>query len=130
REFAVSAPPRDYRLVAELLARAVEADRSGAVRRALLDVAADVGRELVTSSGDRGDLVDHLVRQGFEPFLDEQVIRLRNCPFHRLSREHTEVVCGMNLALLSGVVDALGAPYQAVLDPLPGGCCVAFAERG
>jgi hypothetical protein len=62
-------PPRDYRLAAELLARAAAADPAGTVARALREVAADLGRELViTDAGNAADLVERLANQGFEPY--------------------------------------------------------------
>lgn len=127
RELAVSVPPRDYRLAAELLARAVEADASGTARGALARAAADLGRELA-AAGDHPDLPAALRALGFEPY-DDGATRLRNCPFHQLARAHTELVCGMNLALLSGLAEGLGAPAEARLDPAPGRCCVALVPR-
>ena len=127
REFAVSVPPRDYRLAAELLARAASADTTGTVLEALQHAAGDIGRELATdSSGREPELVAHLADQGFEPYVDGEAIRLRNCPFHQLARDHTELICGMNLALLDAVADACDSPYRARLDPAPDRCCVAF----
>ncbi|HEX2026409.1 MAG TPA: helix-turn-helix domain-containing protein [Nitriliruptorales bacterium] len=131
REFAVSVPPRDYRLAAELLARAAEADTTGTVRQALDRAAEDLGRELATDEGDSSrDLLEHLARQGFEPYADGDVIRLRNCPFHRLARQHTELVCGMNLTMLTAVTQATGSAFEARLDPAPDRCCVAFVPTG
>lgn len=128
REFTVSVPPRDYLLLADLLARAAESDASGTVRDALQQAAADLGREAAAADGreDGAGLVDHLLAHGYEPYDDEGVIRLRNCPFHQLAREHTELVCGMNLALLAGVAQALSADVRPHLDPVPDRCCVAF----
>ncbi|MFD7660192.1 helix-turn-helix transcriptional regulator, partial [Actinosynnema sp. NPDC059797] len=37
---------------------------------------------------------------GFEPRASDSAIVLGNCPFHSLARQHTELVCGMNLCLL------------------------------
>lgn len=128
-EFDVSVPPRDYRLAAELLARAVEMDTDGAVRQALDRAAEDFGRELSEASGETEDLVAHLERHGFEPFEHGDTIRLRNCPFHRLAREHTELICGMNLSMLGGALSALDASYEARLDPAPDRCCVAFEPK-
>lgn len=125
REFAVTIPARDYRLVAEVFARAAEADTSGLVRRSLEGSAAEVGRDLAASS-TAGGLLDHLGDEGFEPFEDEGVVRLGNCPFHRLAQEHTELVCGVNLAMLAGLAEALDADVQPRLDPAPNRCCVAF----
>lgn len=123
-EFAVSVLPRDYRLAAELLARATEADTTGRVRDALERAAAELGREHATD-GD-GDLVAHLAAHGYEPYRDGDVVRLRNCPFHQLAREHTELVCGMNLAMLDGLTATADGSYRARLDPAPDRCCVAF----
>ncbi len=125
REFTVSLPPRDYRLLADLLTRAIETDASGAVRHALDQVAADRGRELAAASPDNDDLLQRLADQGFEPY-DDGTIRLRNCPFHQLAREHTDLICGMNLAMLTGLTQGLAPHVQPRLEPAPGRCCVAF----
>lgn len=122
---AVSLPPRDYRLAAELLARAATSDQSGHVRQALEESAAAMGREVASDSGVT-DLQELLASQGYEPYDDDGVVRLRNCPFHRLVREHTELVCSMNLSLLDGASRALHSPLRAVLDPAEGRCCVAL----
>lgn len=131
-ELAVTVPARDYRLVAELLARAAEADGSGAVAAALRDAAVAVGRERAAgrSGGGTEALLDVLAQQGFAPFRDDGVVRLGNCPFHQLAREHTELVCGMNLALLSGVVEVLAPAARTRLDPAPDRCCVAIDLPG
>lgn len=136
REFTVSLPPRDYQLLAELLVRAVETDPSGAVRRALEQAAAERGRALGSAQVDgehRDDGIEELTRcladLGFEPYDDNGVIRLRNCPFHRLAREHTELVCGMNLTMLDGLTQGLAVDVKPRLDPAPDRCCVAFDRR-
>jgi predicted ArsR family transcriptional regulator len=69
-----------------------------------------------------------LAQQGYEPRRDgDGVIRLRNCPFHQLAESHRDVVCGMNLALVEGLVTGLRADgWRPVLDPRPGHCCVAI----
>lgn len=127
-EFAVSLPPRDYRLAAELLARAATSDTTGVVQEALRRAADELGRELAADTETPGDLLTHLERQGYEPYEDGGVIRLRNCPFHRLVQQHTELVCGMNLAMLTGVAEALDTATEARLDPAPDRCCVAFVR--
>jgi len=39
------------------------------------------------------------------------------------------VICGMNLALLTGLLQGLGArDLAAVLDPAPGRCCVVISK--
>jgi predicted ArsR family transcriptional regulator len=50
---------------------------------------------------------------------------LANCPFHILAQDHTELVCGMNLRLLNGLLDGLAPTgLTARLDPAPPHCCV------
>ena len=146
REFAVTVPPREYELAARLLVQAVEADPSDHSRAALAEAARRLGTELGSSfrpspggtdaggtdaggtdAGGR-DVKGVLTQQGYEPCRGtDGVIRLRNCPFHQLAEQHREVVCGMNLALVEGLVAGLGADgWRPALDPRPGHCCVAI----
>jgi len=129
RELRVSVPARDYALVARLLAEAVEADPTGRTSTALDEAATRVGRETVVprpaSAPVWDTLLDTLRRHGYEPVEDAGAIRLRNCPFHEVARDHRSAVCGMNLALLEGVLAGLDAGgLRAVLTPEPGWCCV------
>ncbi len=141
REFAVTVPPREYELAARLLVQAVEADPSDRSRSALAEAARRLGTELGSafrSAVDKGaagegdaagrDVKDVLTQQGYEPRGGaDGVIRLRNCPFHQLTEQHREVVCGMNLALVDGLVEGLGAGgLRPGLDPRPGHCCVSI----
>jgi len=131
REFAVTVPPREYELAARLLVQAVEADPSARSRAVLAEAARRLGAELGSAferdAGER-DVTGVLTQQGYEPCDGaDGVIRLRNCPFHQLTEQHREVVCGMNLALVEGLVEGLGADgLRPVLDPQPGHCCVAI----
>jgi predicted ArsR family transcriptional regulator len=62
---------------------------------------------------------------GFEPQLAGGDIVLHNCPFHAPAQEHTELICGMNLHLLEGILEGLGqVGLRACLDPGPTRCCV------
>jgi predicted ArsR family transcriptional regulator len=64
---------------------------------------------------------------GYEPFTDDDAIRLRNCPFHELSTTHRELTCAMNFALLDGASSAIDATgFRAEPQPREGRCCVAF----
>jgi predicted ArsR family transcriptional regulator len=135
REFAVTVPPREYELAARLLVQAVEADPGGNSQVALLEAAHRLGAELGgrfrLRDADRSgvaDLDEALAAHGYEPRSGEDgVIRLRNCPFHQLAEHHRDVVCGMNLGLIEGIVAGLGAEsLRPVLDPQPGHCCVAI----
>ena len=132
QELAVSVPPRDYGLAAELLAQAAARDHQGETRRALRDAADALGREVASTAPRRATLERLLRDRGYEPCDDAGVLRLRNCPFHAVAQRHPEVVCDMNLNLLDGLIDGLGLDARAALEPGPGRCCVAIkpALRG
>lgn len=153
RQVTVSLPERRYDLAGEVLARAVDDSvrRAVPVQDAVRDAAAHEGRQIAaqaaesssSSSGASGArasdrstaaqlertaavLADH----GYEPRTDENQISLANCPFDSLAREHTELVCGMNLALIGGVLDGLGCTrLEPTLDPQPDMCCVRTRVR-
>jgi predicted ArsR family transcriptional regulator len=133
-EVAVSVPARDYEFAAHVLAEAADADPSGNARTSLDHVARDQGRELgnaLAAPARTTGLEQALRERGYEPFLDEDgVIRLRNCPFHRLAAEHRDLVCGMNLSFLEGLLEGLGREdLEGSLEPAPGQCCVAIRTR-
>jgi predicted ArsR family transcriptional regulator len=136
REFAVSVPPRDYELAAQILVQAVADDPGGTSRAALLHTAYRLGTQLAERGqpGDARDLPHVLASHGYAPVMQDRdggaVIRLRNCPFHHLVQRHRELVCGMNRSLIGGMVDGLRLPdWQAILDPRAGHCCVAVEEH-
>jgi predicted ArsR family transcriptional regulator len=126
-EVSVSVPPREYELAAGLLAEAAEA--SDEARKSLDAVAARAGRRL--GEEQKGSLEEALTKRGYEPFEDGAgVIRLRNCPFHRLAEQHRDVVCGMNRSYLQGLLEGLDrGDVTASLEPEPGRCCVAIRAR-
>jgi predicted ArsR family transcriptional regulator len=139
RQLELSLPARDYAALAELLASAVEADRSGAAKQALNRAAGDLGAQLgteaashTTADGDPDQVLavigEALAARGYEPYEDpDGTIRLRNCPFDRIAAHHRDLVCGANHAMLQALTDRLDGdpPVRAVLDPQPGRCCVA-----
>ena len=132
REFVLRTPARDYRLLAELLVRAAE-QHDGTV--AIEHAARELGRGLAAAVGAADDprrpehaLQDLLRSRGYEPFESEPgVVRLRNCPFDEVAVRHPELVCGLNLALIEGMLAGLGAdPECSLLAPQEGACCVAI----
>ena len=134
REFVLRVPPRDYRLLSELLVRAAASDAGGVVTATLERVSHDVGRELAaTAKGEEADadldaLTTVLRRGGYEPFEDESgTVRLRNCPFEAVASRYPDVVCRLNLGLVEGILDGLDTgEARAVLEPGEGVCCVAI----
>jgi predicted ArsR family transcriptional regulator len=123
REVSVSVPPRDYQLAARLLADAAASDTDGATRRALAAAAERLGHEIAEEAGD-AEIEPLLRERGYEPYDDDGVVRMRNCPFHAVAQRHPEIVCDMNLALLGALVT--DRDVSATLEPAPGRCCVAL----
>ncbi|MFJ4862160.1 helix-turn-helix transcriptional regulator [Streptomyces sp. NPDC088748] len=134
-ERSVSLPARDYRTAAELLAEA--ADEAG-LDAALCASARRRGEALRGSAAPCGGLAEAmevLAARGYEPHLEgaegeggteggaAPVVRMRNCPFHAVAERFPPLVCGMNLALLEGLLGA-GGPVRARMDARPGECCV------
>ena len=138
RDFAVSVPPRRYELAAELLAEAVQrsVDTGTAVGAVLAQVARTrgarlgqavaarlrprAGRRAVTEAV-RAELAD----QGYVPRVVGDEVVLGSCPFDALADAHRDLVCGMNLELLTGMTDALpDGRVSARLEPAADACCV------
>lgn len=109
----MSLPDRRYELAGHLLADALqEAQASGEPPRAVLDRRARaLGRDIGEAARtDDRDVLGALEAFGFEPRTAGGEIVMANCPFHGLAQQHTELVCGMNLCLLDGLLDGLAAP--------------------
>jgi predicted ArsR family transcriptional regulator len=97
-------------------------------------VAAAVARDEGTRFGQRHPsrtrselrrLAGALAAGGYEPRVADGTLALRNCPFHRVAQEQTDLVCGLNLEYVDGVREGLGCAGVATsLDPVPGSCCV------
>lgn len=124
---SVSLPERRYDLAGDLLAAAMtEAEAAGETPRATLArLARERGRAL-GSPGAGGGVAAALEGAGYEPrVVGDGAVVLANCPFHALARDHRELVCGMNLHLLEGLLEATpSAGLTARLAPEPGLCCV------
>jgi len=141
RQVTISLPERRYEVAARLLAEAIEGMSGEVPPDPLRASARQVGNEVGASARRRAGprpgrkrlreaLVETLEDRGYEPRETASgEIRLANCPFHALVDEHRDLVCGMNLALASGMLEGLGdADVEARLDPQPGQCCVAFGR--
>lgn len=132
-------PRTRYELIARLLVRAVADVGSAPAKRTLFVLAGEHGFEMGAEARRRAGprpgrtvLLEKaaavLAEYGFEPFTGpDGEILLRNCPFDAVARENKELVCGMNLALMEGLVRGLRIRNLAArLDPKPGFCCVAI----
>ena len=133
-EHQVSVPPRDYQTAAELLAEVV--DMTGAepeLQRSARSRGAAAGRAARRQSSGQADddlVTGTLAAQGYQPYRDGGDVRLRNCPFHLLASRHPPLICGMNLALLEGLLaGAAAGGLTARLDPRPEECCVVLESK-
>ena len=137
KEVAVTLPSRRYDLAGDVLADAVERSLGGtAMDVAVRDAATDAGTRAAEAAGTPDPTAPELERVaevlapfGYEPRVDGDLL-LKNCPYDRLATDHTDLVCGMNLAFVDAVADGLGCTgVRPELDPDPQRCCVRVRER-
>ncbi|MGI5329272.1 helix-turn-helix transcriptional regulator [Actinomadura nitritigenes] len=138
-ERGVSLPARDYGTAAGLLAEAAE--RAG-LDREVREAARREGAALAAGApcGDLDALAKVLEERGYEPVREDAedaenaenaegeggggaVLRMRNCPFHAVAERFPPLVCGMNLALLEGLVEG-SEGVRVRMEARPGWCCV------
>ena len=130
-ELEVSIPPRRYDLAAEILAEALDEEFADLPQETLADVAAEYGREVGRRARARnGDsrLLSALRVIGYEPVTTGDDVVLRNCPFKHVAEARPEIICGMNLAFVAGVLAGTQSrSLHAVLSPATDRCCVVIA---
>ena len=140
RQLSVILPERRYDLAGHLLATAIDnaAAQDRAVTDALKAAAAGWGRSVAdqarAAAGPRPSperlltcACQALTENGYEAQRTAGTIVLRNCPFDALAREHTELFCGMNLAIMTAITEQLREmELRAQLEPAPDRCCVVF----
>jgi predicted ArsR family transcriptional regulator len=140
REIEVSLPERRYDLAGQVMATAIATSEQTAIpiSATLAGAATDAGRvlghQVRVKAGARPShartlraVSDVLTEHGYEPRAAGKAITLANCPFHSLAQDHTELVCGMNLDLMHGLLEGLGSGLlRARLTPTPGRCCVTI----
>ncbi|MFJ6780591.1 helix-turn-helix transcriptional regulator [Streptomyces yangpuensis] len=152
-ERSVSLPARDYRTAAELLAEVAEEAGLDAGLCAAARRRGEVLRGAAEPCGGLAEAMELLAARGYEPHLEVDeageaggagvdgeggeggegggagqggrggIVRMRNCPFHAVAERFPPLVCGMNLALLEGLIGTDG-PVRARMDARPGECCV------
>ena len=139
RQLDVTLPPRRYELAARILAAAVHrmrpaGDRSTESLRSTPRVAPGrrwqpaswPGWPAVTLREARSTCCRHSATNRSPT---ATMLVLRNCPFHALAVEHTDLVCGVNADLLASFCDALpDLGLDAELAPAPGRCCVTLTK--
>jgi predicted ArsR family transcriptional regulator len=136
----VTLPERRYDIAGQLLAGAIDSAATDGTRVTdAVTAAADrwgraIGDQARTAAGSRPSserLVDctceALARYGYAPARAGGIIVLRNCPFDTLAREHTQLVCGMNLVIMAAVADRVEKGRLAArMAPATDRCCVVF----
>lgn len=135
--FDVSLPQRRYELAAHVLAQALAKMNAEDGPELVRNAARDWGRRLAHEAhvGTRRGLplnrAAHALQVcGFEPRRtpDGEVV-LGNCPFDSLRADCRELTCGMNLALIEGLIAGLQLQgVHARLAPREGMCCVALRK--
>jgi predicted ArsR family transcriptional regulator len=135
KEIAVSLPQRRYDLASHVLADAVERALDGTPMADALRDASDQAAAVILEAWPQDDadelsrVEDVLTRLGYEPRADGDALALGNCPFHRLSADHRELVCGMNRQFVQSLRDQLGCEHLETADVDPGpGCCVRIEQ--
>jgi len=134
REITVSLPERHYELAAEVMAEALtiaareDLPVHDAVRAAAIAAGQRVAGTVESAPEGPPQMVTELLaRYGYEPRDTGDGVILANCPFHHLARSYTDLVCGMNLDLIDGVLDRLRpGGLEAHLEPDPNRCCVVI----
>jgi len=141
-DISVSLPERHYDLAGRIMAEAITAAaESGAplphaLHRAAVANGVKLGKDAAQTAGPRptrsavtGAICEVLDDNGYQPIAGPTCITLNNCPFDSLAQDYTQLVCGINLDLVSGLLSALDTTvWQANLDPAPGRCCVTITR--
>ncbi|WP_422933708.1 helix-turn-helix transcriptional regulator [Sinomonas sp. P47F7] len=133
-EVVASVPERSYELAGRLMAQAAERSMNHdvPVAESLREVGRAAGEALGRHHGSIEAVLD---ATGYAPVpvADGGTIELANCPFHRLARDHREVVCTLSAALLEGALVGCADTDRGVepIDPTDGAreCCARIVPR-
>ena len=135
----VSLPPTQYSLAASIMATALSAAHDGsggaeAVRQVARSMGRELGleirREAPTKGARRRALFRCLEQLGYEPRQDRSELSLRNCIFADLVQNHRDIVCGMNAALMHGLLEGADLSDLRVEGrSAEAGCCACIVAR-
>jgi predicted ArsR family transcriptional regulator len=114
RSFSVEIPQTRYALAASMMATALSdsspgTDGAGSLQDVATTVGKSIGDEIRRQARTKGARLDALQRKlkqlGYEPqVLESGEWTMRNCIFSELSMTHRELVCGMNVAFVAGLL--------------------------
>ena len=122
---------RAMQLLAEGLAEAL-GDGPQAAEASVAAGARLAGR-LPLACGTSEALLAGLAQLGFDPIDEEAgaLVRLRRCPFGEVARARPDVVCGLHLGLMRGMLEGASVDVDDLEPLLPDGTCVArLGEAG
>src|SRR3954463_16123910 len=131
QQLEVSLPARAYELAAHPPLQALDSGARAGSGERLQAAARQLGERSGAEEAERSgvprgraaslDRIEPVLeRLGYAPFRDNGGLCLSNCPFHAFAEQSTATVCGMNLALIDGVLDGLKAKgVVAELAPVP-----------
>jgi predicted ArsR family transcriptional regulator len=133
--FAINLPQTGYALAAAIMATALsQPDLHGDGRAAVERVATEVGERLGRTlraehrraAARRLAAERTLAELGFQPHQRGCELVLGNCIFAELTESHRDLVCALNAALVTGLLDGAGVSgVRAVSGPTDGGLCCA-----
>lgn len=138
-EVLIQLPERRYELAGRLLAGAVAKAARGDVEpaEAAAEEAHEHGRRVGQGARERigtrrparlEEVAETLAGEGYEPLIEDRTVVLRNCPFHAVAEQERELMCGMNLELVRGLIEGIGADgVSARLEPVANHCCVRLS---
>ena len=138
RSFSVEVPQTRYGLAASMMATALSAGAGADCNGSLHDVATAVGKglgdEIRQQARTKGARLEAVKRKlghlGYEPRVQDGEWTMRNCIFSELSASHRELVCPMNAALVTGLLDgARLLSLRVERRPARPGCCVGLTTR-
>jgi predicted ArsR family transcriptional regulator len=126
-------PPRAYRDLGQWLARSIgeRSVSSGGLERC----GREIGRELAPGDSDGGpEAVEQLLAAlGFAPVVEADrggrlSLRLCNCPYRDVVRDHAQTVCALHKGITRGMLDVLAPGAKLARfephDPDRAGCVV------
>ena len=140
RSFSVEIPQTRYALAASMMATALSAggpraDGAESLQGVATAVGENLGDEIrrqTRTKGARQQAVRSKLKQlGYEPQVQESgEWTMRNCIFSELSISHRELVCPMNAALVTGLLDGAHVSSLHVERRMERpGCCVKVTSK-
>jgi predicted ArsR family transcriptional regulator len=138
RSFSVAIPQTRYALAASMMATVLatsgsRADGAESLQAVAASVGETIGREIRRRGRTRGARYEAVQRKltqlGYEPQVQASGgWTMRNCIFSELSQSHRELVCPMNAAFVTGMLDGAQLALRVERHTARPGCCVRLTS--